>query len=408
MTLGGHRAVRPHDAPRQAEPHRGVFCFWEYMKQRLKIGLLYSTTGPYGTMGVDARDGAVLAIAELQARYDIEIETVFIDPHGDVSAYVEGARALLREHGCRHIIGTITSLARKEVLPLVEKHDALLWYLAPYEGFEANENVIYIAGCPNQHLLPLFDYLIPRYGRRPYLLGANYVWGWEMNRLARELISDVGGEILGERYLPLEETDVDWIVSDIEQRRPSFILNNLVGPASFAFLTAMKALALRDPAFSPERCPVVSCDLTECELDQFANGVATGQLSAAAYFDSVVSPENAAFKARVHQRFGNGRRVSSFFASTYTAVTLCVEAMVATRSDDPQSIRKHLAATPQMSLLGPIRVDENTHHAALPFYIGKINEQLGFDIIASKTPIVADPYLTGRVKRMPAQLRVVS
>ena len=112
------------------------------MTQRLKIGLLYSTTGPYGTMGVDARDGAWLAIAELQAKYDIAIETAFIDPHGDVSAYIDGARVLLREHGCRHIIGTITSLARKEVLPLVEKHDALLWYMAPYEGFEANENVI--------------------------------------------------------------------------------------------------------------------------------------------------------------------------------------------------------------------------------------------------------------------------
>ncbi|WP_264830592.1 transporter substrate-binding protein, partial [Klebsiella aerogenes] len=76
---------------------------------------------------------------------------------------------MLREHGCRHIVGTITSIARKEVIPLVEKHDGLLWYMCPYEGFEANENVIYTGACPNQHLLPLFDYLLPRYGRRPYL-----------------------------------------------------------------------------------------------------------------------------------------------------------------------------------------------------------------------------------------------
>ena len=77
---------------------------------------------------------------------------------------------MLRDHGCRHIIGTITSLARKEVIPLVEKHDGLLWYMCPYEGFEANDNVIYTGGCPNQHLLPLFDYLIPRF-RTPPLSG---------------------------------------------------------------------------------------------------------------------------------------------------------------------------------------------------------------------------------------------
>jgi hypothetical protein len=101
---------------------------------------------------------------------------------------------------------------RKEVIPLVEKHDGLLWYMCPYEGFEANDNVIYTGGCPNQHLIPLFEHLIPRFGRRPYLVGANYVWGWEMNRLARELIEEAGGEVLGERYLPLEETAVDRIV----------------------------------------------------------------------------------------------------------------------------------------------------------------------------------------------------
>ena len=162
---------------------------------------------------------------------------------------------MLRNAGCRHIIGTITSAARKEVIPLVEKHDGLLWYMCPYEGFEANENVIYVGGCPNQHLLPLFEHLIPRFGKRPYLVGANYVWGWEMNRLARELITNAGGEVLGERYLPLEETAVERIVADIENRRPSFILNNLIGPSSYAFLEAIKTLGDRDPSLPAGKLP---------------------------------------------------------------------------------------------------------------------------------------------------------
>lgn len=204
------------------------------MNDTLKIGILYSTTGPYGSMGRDARDGADFAMAEYAGVEGLAIEPVFFDPHADLAAYLDGARHLLRA-GCRHIVGTITSAARKEVIPLVEKHDGLLWYMCPYEGFEANENVIYVGGCPNQHLLPLFEHLIPRFGARPYLVGANYVWGWEMNRLARELIANAGGEVLGERYLPLEETAVERIVAEIAQRRPSFILNNLIGPSSYAF-----------------------------------------------------------------------------------------------------------------------------------------------------------------------------
>jgi branched-chain amino acid transport system substrate-binding protein len=375
------------------------------MNEPLKIGILYSTTGPYGSMGRDARDGAELAIAEFAAQDGQAVEPVFYDPHADLAAYLEGARHLLRA-GCRHIVGTITSAARKEVIPLVEKHDGLLWYMCPYEGFEANENVIYVGGCPNQHLLPLFEHLIPRYGARPYLVGANYVWGWEMNRLARELIANAGGEVLGERYLPLAETAVERIVAEIEQRRPSFILNNLIGPSSYAFLAAIRKLAGRDPAFRPENCPVVSCDLMECELDEIAAGAAVGQLCAASYFDSLSTAENLAFKARVASRFGE-RRVSSVFASAYTAVKLCLGAISAAGNDDPLAVRGELHRTSWPTLFGNLVIDPETNHAALPFHLGSINAGNGFDVIASRPPLAADPYLTGRNRVVP-RLRVVS
>ncbi|MEF3128190.1 transporter substrate-binding protein [Rhizobium leguminosarum] len=377
------------------------------MNDALKIGILFSTTGPYGSMGRDARDGADFAMAEYAGVEGLAIEPVFFDPHADLAAYLDGARHLLRA-GCRHIVGTITSAARKEVIPLVEKHDGLLWYMCPYEGFEANENVIYVGGCPNQHLLPLFEHLIPRYGARPYLVGANYVWGWEMNRLARELITNAGGEVLGERYLPLEETAVERIIAEIAQRRPSFILNNLIGPSSYAFLEAIKALGDRDPAFLAENCPVVSCDLMECELDDIAAGAAAGQLCAASYFDSIATPENAAFKARVAERHGAERRVSSVFASAYTAVRLCVDAIVAAGDDEPDAVRRELYNRSWPTLFGALSIDRETNHAALPFHLGRINADNGFDVVASRPPLAADPYLTGRNRQAFPRLRVVS
>lgn len=406
MTLIVSRQFRL-TSPRPVRDLRcGVFWFWcTRMSDPIRIGILFSTTGPYGSMGRDARDGADLAIAEFGDASDGGVDAVFFDPHADLAAYLDGARNLLRQ-GCRHIVGTITSAARKEVLPLIEKHDGLLWYMCPYEGFEANESVIYLGGCPNQHLLPLFEYLIPRYGKRPYLVGANYVWGWEMNRLARELVGNAGGEVLGERYLPLDETAVERIISEIEQRRPSFILNNLIGPSSYAFLAAMRALADRDPAFRPEVCPVVSCDLMECELADIAPGAAKGQLCAASYFDTLATSDNARFKRNVHARFGE-RRVSSVFASAYTAVKLALAAISAASTDDPRAVRQQLSRQPWPSLFGPLAIDAETNHAALPFHLGRINSSNSFDVIASRPPLAADPYLTGG-NRLQPRLRVVS
>lgn len=146
------------------------------MDAPVRIGILYSTTGAYDAFGRECRDGAELAAEQLR-REHVPVELVMADPQGEAGRYVSLARDLLRERGCRHIVGTALSATRKDVAPLVEKHDALLWYICPYEGFEANENIIYTGACPNQHLVPLFDYLMPRHGGRVFLLGANYVWG---------------------------------------------------------------------------------------------------------------------------------------------------------------------------------------------------------------------------------------
>jgi ABC-type branched-subunit amino acid transport system substrate-binding protein len=378
----------------------------------LRLGILFSTSGDYGVLGRDCRDGAMTAIEELRGACSVSIEPVFGDPAGSSELYIELAREMLQEDGCRHVIGTVTSQARKDVIPVIEKHDAQLWYVCPYEGFEANPNVIYTGACPNQHLLPLFEHMLPAYGRRVYLAGANYIWGWEMNRLAREIVTEAGGEIVGERCLPIGDTDVGRIVAEVAVRRPNFILSNMLGPSNHAFLQAMRELGRRDPAFRPERCPVVSCDLTECELPEIGFGVADGQLAAASYFDSVDSPANHALKAQVAARFGADRRVSSYFATGYATVRLCVEAVTRCGTDDPVKVRSALAGLAAPSPLGPLLIDPATNHANLPFLLGRISGA-DFVILQSRPAAVADPYLIRRRTRVQPssaqpQLRIVS
>ncbi len=393
--------MRPMMQSRCSEPVSWGFLL-ESAVTLLRLGILFSCSGDYAALGRDCRDGAELAIAELQDHRHsaVTIEPVFGDPAGSAGSYIELARHMVVERGCRHIVGTVTSQARKDVIPVVEKYDAQLWYVCPYEGFEANRNVVYTGACPNQHLLPLFQHLLPTFGRRVFLAGANYVWGWEMNRLAREIVLEAGGEIVGERCLPIADREVDQLVAAVEAARPSFVLSNLLGPSSHAFLRAMRDLGRRDPAFSPARCPVVSCDLTECELPGIGLGIADGQLAAAAYFDSVATPENHALKSRVAARFGAGRRVSSYFATSYATVQLCAEAVAASGDADPARVRAALAAHQgSTSVLGPLRIDPATHHAALPFYLGRIAGD-GFDLLQSRPSTAADPYLTTR--RSPA------
>ncbi|MGA2128428.1 MAG: transporter substrate-binding protein, partial [Xanthobacteraceae bacterium] len=121
-----------------------------------RIGLLFSTTGPYGTIGRAMQNGSLLAIDEINAdpSFAFALEPVAVNPDGRNSNYAEMAARLLTAERLVHIVGCYTSSSRKEVLPYFEKYDGLLWYPSHYEGFESSDHIIYTGAAPNQHIIP--------------------------------------------------------------------------------------------------------------------------------------------------------------------------------------------------------------------------------------------------------------
>ena len=77
--------------------------------------------------------------------------------------------------------------SRKAVLPIVERHNGLLWYPSIYEGFEFSENVLYTGATLNQNTFALADFILQRYGPRIFMAGSDYIYPRESNRVMRDL-----------------------------------------------------------------------------------------------------------------------------------------------------------------------------------------------------------------------------
>jgi ABC-type branched-subunit amino acid transport system substrate-binding protein len=260
----------------------------------IKVGVLFSRTGSYAAIGEAMHAGANLALQEIAAdpAFPVRLEPVTFDPSGRTDAYVEGARWLFAEHGIAHIVGCYTSSSRKELLPLIEKHDALLWYPSHYEGFETSDNVIYTGAAPNQHVIPLTRYLLEHCGRQGYFVGSNYIWAWENNRIMREALLGAGGRVLGERYFPVGETDLAAVARQILDARPDFVFNTLIGESAYSFYRIFRAEAAARGLDQPRELPVASCSLAEPELARIGDA-ADGHLSSSVYFSTVATTENA-------------------------------------------------------------------------------------------------------------------
>jgi branched-chain amino acid transport system substrate-binding protein len=94
----------------------------------LRIALLVPITGAVAGYGVSARDGALLAISECNARGGVRgrrIEPVVADGRCEAAAAEEEARRLLRD-GIRFLIGEVCSTATIPVARIVNDSGALL------------------------------------------------------------------------------------------------------------------------------------------------------------------------------------------------------------------------------------------------------------------------------------------
>jgi ABC-type branched-subunit amino acid transport system substrate-binding protein len=356
------------------------------MRHTIDVGLLLSIDGTYQCIGRNALAGAAHALAEINANadYKFALQVTHINPQGFLHRYSEGAVQLMQA-GIRHIFGTTTSASRKEIIPDLEQNGGLLWYACPYEGFESSENVLYLGGCPNQTLIPLLRYALQAFGSCAALIGSNYIWGWESNRVAREVLEVAGGTVLLEKYLHLGTTRFSELIQTLVTEKPAFILNNLVGESSYVFLQQLDA-ACHAVGLN---LPVLSCNLTEAELPEVGAMRSLRLLSCGPFFEDV----DRAFSQQQRRQHGL-HPLSHFYTGMYVALHSFAKALNQCGSDDPELICNYLYEHPQHSVLGTLNISAHNNHSSQPCHIAELREGRFVVLHSEAQSLPADPYLT--------------
>jgi len=361
----------------------------------VRIGILYSETGVTSTIGQSQLQGALLAIDEINADGGLdgrELVAVRYDPASAPARYAELAERLIVRDRINVIFGCYMSSSRKAVIPVVEKWNRLLFYPTLYEGFEFSGNVIYTGAAPNQNSVQLADFMTSNFGARVYLIGSDYIYPYESNRIMGELVmQQPGSEMLGEHYLPLDATESHYraIMADIRSKQPDFIFSTVVGDS-----TASLYRAYADAGFNPKAMPIASLTTSEAEIAQMGHDVAKGHFTAAPYFQSIESPLNARCLARLRQRFGDDCHPNLCWEAAYFQVHLFANAFRQAGSDSISELLPRLLGSEFDAPQGRVRLDPGNHHTWLYPRVGRVNAQGGFTIVRQATRAVSpDPYL---------------
>ncbi len=362
-------------------------------KPSIPLGLMISQSGSYQMVGRETLKGALMAIDEINesTQFDFSFATHLRDPGGVASAYHDACAELIRDAQVDHIVGCYTSASRKQVIPIVEQSDRLLWHPARYEGFESSENVIYVGAAPNHTIIPLIRYMLSHISDSVFCVGSNYVWTWETNRVMREIVTGAGGNIVAERLIDLGDTAMALIIEEIIARQPPVILNTLVGESSYAFIRALHQ------AFQHTGLviPMLSCSLCEPELKLIGSDAAVNCITSSSYFEGIQLSENIAFVDRWKKRHGADDGPSVDSTSIYVSIMLLARAIRRAGTADVPAVRLAAADHRYESPQGPVWVDADNHHCFLTPRLARSAPDNRFEILwEAETPERPDPYLS--------------
>src|ERR1700731_1204039 len=198
-----------------------------------RVGVLFSQTGVTSAIERTQLNATLLAIEEINSSGGVlgrQIEPVMYDPASDPKKFRAFAERLFQVDRVRLLFACYMSSTRKAVLPVVEAHRGLLFYPTLYEGFEYSRHCIYTGAAPNQNSLQLARFLLSTYGNRFLLVGSNYIYPYESNRLMADFVMQSRGEVLDEIYVPLEAgpQDLSKVISRIKRTSPDVCFSTVV------------------------------------------------------------------------------------------------------------------------------------------------------------------------------------
>lgn len=357
------------------------------------IGVLFSESGVTAAAETAERNATLLAIEEINSAGGVlgkPIRPILYDPQCNAKNYRELAVRLLREDRVRFIFGCYMSTARKAVLPEIEAYRGLLFYPTFYEGFEFSRNCFYTGSSSNQNAVQLARYLIENFGKRFLLVGSNYVFPYEYNRVINDLVAQADGTVADEIYVPVdpEPKHFETVIAQIRKLKPDVVVSNVVGTGA-----ALLYEAYHHAQLDPRAVPIASLSTTEAEVAKMRPEVAAGHLTAASFFETLDTPRARQFVSAFKQRFGSDAPVTASAEAAYCQVYLYAKALAAAGTDEPEAIARHLQGLEFDAPQGRIRIHPDNHHTELWLRIGRINAEGKFDILwESPERLVPDPY----------------
>jgi branched-chain amino acid transport system substrate-binding protein len=343
----------------------------------VKIGIPVGLSGANSVVAPSVVQAAQLAAAEINAKGGIlgkKVELAVADDGSGADGAVKAYNSLIFQQHVNAIITMETSAARNAGLPVVARGKTPFIYTSYYEGRSCSPYLFVDAWVPDQQVASIVDYFMKVKGAKTFFLaGSDYAFGRGMLEYTRKYITDHGGKVLDEEYLPMDASDWTAVLSKLRTDKPDALITSTAGGAPNVTLTKqLRASGIQ----------VLFGNLGVDEGTAKSIGAdATGVYIAQSYLTSIDSAENKSFIAGLQKMFGADMKTPNDLSEPeYDGIYLYKAAVEKAGSFDEAKVIAALPLVTFTGARGAISMDKQ-HHAPLTMYLGQVESDGGVKVI---------------------------
>ena len=340
----------------------------------IKVGSVLDNSGNLDIYGKPMVMATTLAIDEINAAGGLlgrKLQAIQYDTQSDIALYTKFAQQLVRQDKVDVVHGGITSASREAIRQTFTRSNTLYFYNVLYEGGVCDRNTVVTGTTPAQAVEPLIETAMKQWGKKVYVLAADYNYGQITAKWIDFYVKARGGSVAKTEFFALDVADFGSTIAKIQQEKPAFVVSALVGGAHMSFYRQWAASGMN------KKIPLAAT-VFGAGNEQLALSAAEGDgiLITGNYSQELQNPANKNFLAKWGKRFGDTKQVHEIAVSQYQGIMLWAECVRKAGSLDRNAMLKAIESG--VSIEGPsgtVTIDPKTHHAALDINVMEVKGQ---------------------------------
>ncbi len=339
----------------------------------IKLGAIQDGSGVLDAYGKPMIKTTAMAVDEINKAGGLlgrQIELKQYDSQSNIALYTRYAQELVRNKFDVAHAG-ITSASREAIRQTFRRGNLLYFYNVLYEGGVCDRNCFCTGTTPAQAVEPIIEYAMKKFGKKVYVLAADYNYGQITAKWVKYYVDERKGSVLATNFFPLDVSDFGSTIAKIQDAAPDFVVAALVGGAHLSFFRQWAASGMN------KKIPLTSTTFgVGNEHLALSPAEGDGIIIAGNYSPEITTDANKKFREAYAKRYGSAKDIHEIAVSQYQGIKLWAEGVRKAKSVEHDAVVKALETG--VSIEGPagtVKVDPPTHHCYLDIHLMMVKNQ---------------------------------